>query len=97
MTKFLVSGMMEKVGDHGRGLGEERRGGRPQARLIALSRFQSSPLPYKPVACKQAPDEDAKKIGEQSESTSTKLKNSESMQDKGIYIIQTLWDSYLWI
>ena len=43
-------GMIEKAGvaDLERGLGEERRGWRPQALLVARSRFESSALTYKP-------------------------------------------------
>ena len=53
--------MMEKAGGDELGLGEEKRSWKLQARLVARSRFLSA-LTYKPVACKQAPGEDAKKI-----------------------------------
>ena len=66
--------MIEKAGGEERGLGEETG----RAWVVARSRFQSSALTFKLVTCKQAPGEEAKKkVDEQSEPTSAKLKNSE--------------------
>ena len=72
--------MIEKTGgeDLEWGLGEERRDWRPQGRPVARSRFEFSALTYKPVACKEAPGEEAKrKLTNKSEPTITNLKNSE--------------------
>ena len=67
-------GMIEKASGEERGLGEERKGS--SRRLLSFSIVCTDV--YKLIACKQTPGEEAKKkIDEQSEPTSAKLKNSE--------------------